>query len=227
MFLSNTGRMVALRAMAAAAVCLALSGMPATATAPNVTFTATGTFATPAVSGADSLKLAGEPFTISIVANAASVPIKHGPNWAVFSPLKMTGTVHSALTGGSPVPIASAATSISQVVGPNFDLFTAGFPVKVVGISLTIRANITLPAGTLPNQLIHIFSAVALTTTTATVTYSDGANTTVLAVQTGTLAATIPATAAIKTAALPDHGVRFDDARQVAILAQRRRPGQV
>jgi hypothetical protein len=43
-------------------------------TAPNVTYIATGTFSSPAVSGEDTLKLAGEPFTIDIIANAASVP---------------------------------------------------------------------------------------------------------------------------------------------------------
>jgi hypothetical protein len=48
-------------------------------TAPNVTYTASGTFSTPATSGLDTLQLAGEPFTISIVANAASPPNRARP----------------------------------------------------------------------------------------------------------------------------------------------------
>src|SRR5579871_792497 len=131
------------------------------AAAPNVTYTAAGTFVNPAVSGNDTLKLAGEPFTIVIVANAAAVPIEHGPNWAVFSPLKMTGEVHSGLLGSTPVNIASGAASIQLAYGPSYDIFTTAFPVKVVGISLTIHATIDLPAGTLANQLIHPFAAVA------------------------------------------------------------------
>src|SRR5580704_14925498 len=111
-------------------------------TAPNVTFTAAGTFANPQVSGSDELKMSGEPFSISIVANAAAVPIEHGPNWAVYSPLKMTGVVHSGLLGPTPVSIASGAASIELVVGSSSDLFITAFPVKVVGISLIINATI-------------------------------------------------------------------------------------
>ena len=112
---------------------------------PTVTFTATGTFSTPPVSGSDTLKLAGEPFTINIVANAGDIPIKHGPNWAVFSPLKMTGVVHSGLLGTSPINVASGGASIMQAVGPDYDPVETAFPVKVVGISLTINAQFTLP----------------------------------------------------------------------------------
>jgi hypothetical protein len=161
-------------------------------TGPNVTYTASGTFATPQVSGADMLKVAGEPFSIAIVAAAGSVPVKHGRNWAVLSPFKMTGEVHSSLLV-TPVNIASAGASIFQAVGPSYDLFETAFPVKVVGITLTIKAQLTLPAGTLTKPLIHPFAAVALGPGNATVTYSDSTNSTVLAIQSGTLAATLPA----------------------------------
>jgi hypothetical protein len=158
-------------------------------TAPNVTFTATGTFSSAPVSGPDTLKLAGEPFTIAVVASSAANPIQHGPNWALFSPLNMTGTVHSGLLGTSPIDIASAAASIFQAVGPDYDPFETGFPVKVVGISLTIDA---LPGGTLTKQLIHPFASIALSPANTTVSYSDGTNTTVLTLASGTLVATIP-----------------------------------
>ena len=128
-------------------------------TAPNVTYTASGTFVNPAVSGADTLKLAGEPFSVSIVANAASIPIQHGPNWALFSPLKMTGFVHSGLLGTTPINVASAGASIFQAVGPDYDPFETGFPLNVVGLSLTVNAQVTLPAGTLSKQLIHPFGS--------------------------------------------------------------------
>src|ERR1051326_2423726 len=156
------------------------------ATAPNVTYTATGTFANPQTSGADTLKLAGEPFAITIVANAASVPIKHGRNWAVFSPFKMTGSVHSGLLGPTPINIASNAASILELVGPDFDIFETAFPVVVIGISLTINAPVTMPAGTITKPLIHPFAPVTLTTANATVSYSNGTDTTVLTVDSGT-----------------------------------------
>ncbi|HUO29490.1 MAG TPA: hypothetical protein VMU80_09745 [Bryobacteraceae bacterium] len=161
----------------------------AKAAAPNVTFTASGTFASP-VSGTDELRLAGEPFSITIVASSASNPIQHGSNWAVLSPFKMTGTVHSGLLSTTPVTISSAGASIQQAIGPTYDLFIAAFPIKVVGLSLTIKANVTMPPGTLSTLLIHPFSAVALAPGNATVTYSDSSGTTTLAVAKGSLTAT-------------------------------------
>ena len=166
-----------------------LSGASAPATAPNVTYTAAGTFASTPTSGADTLRLAGEPFTISIVASTASQPKMHGPNWAVLTPFKMTGQVHSGLLGPTPITIASSADSILQMLGPQWDLFQTAFPVKVVGISLTINANIYMPPNWIPNALIHPFNPVALTPSNATVTYSDGGVSTVLAVNSGTLTA--------------------------------------
>ncbi len=192
--------MLSLKAAATLISCISVSALSGATTAPNVTYTASGTFANPQVSGTDTLKMAGEPFTISIVANAAAVPVKHGPNWAVYSPLKMTGQVHSGLLGPTPVSIASGAASIELTVGPSSDIFTTAFPVKVVGISLTINATITLPGGTLANQLVHPFGAVTITSKNATVIYSDGTNSTTLAIQTGTVTGTIPSPGAARAA---------------------------
>ena len=161
-------------------------------TGPIVTYTASGTFATPQVIGDDTLKLAGEPFTINIQAPASSAPIQHGPNWAVLSPFKMTGEVHSGLLGTSPVNIASTGASIFEAVGPDYDPFETGFPVKVVGISLTINATFTLPAGTFTKPLIHPFAPVSLSPTNSTVVYSNGTDSTTLTIASGTLVGTLP-----------------------------------
>lgn len=161
--------------------------------APNITYTAAGTFSNPQISGTDTLKLSGEPFVISIVASAGSAPVQHGSNWGIFSPFKMTGQVHSALVGTTPVNIASTAASILQGIGPTFDNFEAAFPVRVVGISLTIQAKIVMPAGTIAKPYLHPFSVITLSPSNAAVTYSDGSNTTVLAINNGSLTATIPA----------------------------------
>lgn len=169
-----------------------IAGTAAT-TAPIITYTATGTFASVPTSGADTLKLAAEPFTVSIAVSAATVPFKTGPNWAAYNRLKLTGSVHSALLGPTPVNIASNQASIIQAIAPNqYDLFTMEAPVNVIGIALTIKAPIVMPYGTIPNQLLHPFSAVNLAPGNASVTYSNGTDTTVLGVQTGTLTATIP-----------------------------------
>lgn len=193
MFLRNLGKIVTLVTVSGVACLTVVSASGATPNvAPNVTYTANGTFSNPASSGADTLKLAGEPFTITITANAASVPIQNGPNWAVMSPFKMTGSVHSGLLGPTPVNIASTAASILQLVGPDYDIFICAFPVKVVGILLTINATIYLPPGTISTPLIHPFNAVSMNPGNATVIYSNGTDTTTLGVSSGTLTATIP-----------------------------------
>lgn len=184
--------------VAAAVSCVTVGGLTvssALAAGPNVTFTAAGTFASPPISGNDSLLLAGQPFTISIVANAAATPSQHGRNWALFVPLSLTGSITSGLIG-SAVPISSTQAAIFQAAGASADIFKSGFPIVVVGINLTARAEITLPGGTLNNALIHPFASVALDSSNATVTYSNGSLSTTLAIETGTLVATIPGPAA-------------------------------
>jgi hypothetical protein len=225
MLLNNIWGNASLRAVLAAASLVTASGLSGATvpnTAPNVTFIAAGTFSTPQVSGNDTLKLSGEPFAISIVANAASAPIQHGRNWALFSPFKMTGEVHSGLLGSTPVNIASTGTSIFQAVGPSYDPIQTAFPVKVVGISLTISAEFTLPPGTLPSPLIHTFAAVALGPANSTVTYSNGTDTTTLTIQSGSLIAKIASgdgqTAGVLPAIAPPYtnGARVVTAQSLA-----------
>lgn len=197
----NLRRILFVTITAAVVCCLAVPARLASASpakSANVTFTATGTFAASPVSGADQLKLSGQPFTITVVGNSSLKPIQHGRNWAIFKPLQMTGTVYSALIPGEAVPITSTTAAIDQTVGATEDIFQSGFPVTVVGIALTVRSHITLPGGTLSTALLRPFSSVALDSTSTTVTYSDTTNSTVLAVQTGTLVATLPSGGAAK-----------------------------
>jgi hypothetical protein len=158
--------------------------------AGQVTFSAVGTFATPPLSGADALKMAGQPFTINVGGSSAAIPIQHGDNWAVFKPLTMSGTVESGLFGAVPIGISSSTAAIEQTVGVTQpDIFQSGFPITVSGIALTVRAYISLPPGTLASPYLRPFASVSLDPTNSTVSYSNGVNTTVLAVQTGSVIA--------------------------------------
>jgi len=160
----------------------------------QITYTATGTFASPPTSGSDTLKLAGEPFTVSIVASASTPPYEHGPNWAAFHKLHLNGTVHSGLLGATPVAISSTQATIIQAFDPaQYDMFTMEAPINVVGISVDIKAVIIMPFGTFTNPLLQPFaSPITLAPSNATMTYSDTTNTTVLGIQTGTFTATLP-----------------------------------
>jgi hypothetical protein len=206
-------------AIAILAMCSLMIPGVLTAAAPDITYAATGTFAAPPISGDDTLRLAGEPFSVSIVVSASTVPYKTGPNWAGYHQLKLTGTVHSGLVGPTPVSIASGEASIIQALDPEqFDQFTMEAPIKVVGISLTIKAQIQMPWGTITNQLLHPFSPVTLATTNTSFTYSDGTSTSVLAISTGTLTATIPTGSTTKRISGIPH---FSFQEPLAIISRR------
>ena len=98
-------------ASAVAAICFGVSDTVAAATAPIITYKASGTFSSAVISGTDTLKLAGEPFSVTIPASAASVPFKTGPTYAAYDKLKLTGTVHSGLVGTTPVNIGSGESN--------------------------------------------------------------------------------------------------------------------
>lgn len=191
-------KMLSITMLTAALGCAASSEnlVAATTTAPNVTYTATGTFGAPK-SGSDLFQLQGQPFSISVVASEADVAKTHGAQWAGYNALKMTGTVQSGLLP-TPIALSNTSTSVELAVGnPNNDVFVLYSPVKVVGITLSISSTMTLPKGTLTNDHILPFNSVSLPST-ATVTYSDGTNTTVLYVK-GTLAAKASAATTTKT----------------------------
>jgi hypothetical protein len=172
--------------------------------APNVLYTATGTFSTPQVSGSDSFRLAGEPFNITVIANSATVPHQHGAGWADYTGLRLKGTVHSALipTG---VPINSNYTFMVLALGnPNYDVFQLQAPVIVIKQTVTITATIHLPLGTITKWTIHPFTApVSMDATNATVTYSNAGNATTLTVASGTLNAAYPTRSATTASAAP------------------------
>ena len=181
-------------AVAATSCFLAAEGLPAASPPPpNVTYRATGIFGSPPMSGSDLFQLAGQPFSISVVANAATVPTDHGPHWATYTMLKMTGSVTSGLEP-TPLTIQSGRTSIELATGnPLYDVFAMFAPVSVIGIQVNVLATIQMPPGTMANALIHPFAQVFLGP--GTVVYSDtttGASTT-LGIASGTLVATIPA----------------------------------
>lgn len=182
--------------LSAAVICgfTVSNGLVAATTPPNITYTASGTFASTPVSGSDTLKLAGQPFSVTIVVSAATKPTRTGPNYAVYNKLKLTGSVHSGLLGSTPVNIASGEASIQQAINPGKnDQFIMQAPVKVVGISLTIKAVIVMPLGTITKPLLHPFTSVSLAPGNATLTYSESTASTTVAIQTGTLTATAPA----------------------------------
>jgi hypothetical protein len=164
------------------------------ATARNVLYTATGNFASPAISGRDIYKLAGEPFNITLKVNAATVPHAHGKGWADYTDQVLRGVVHSGLdTRG--VKIASNVAFLALAIGnPSYDLFELQAPVHVITSNITLKATIQMPVGTITKWTIRPFNnPVTLERGTGmTVTYTTTTDTTMLQFANGTLNAAFP-----------------------------------
>jgi len=185
-----------------------VAATPAT-TWPDVTYTASGVFASPPISGNDLFQLQGQPFDISVVANMATVPKTHGAHWGIYGPLPMVGTVQSRLLP-TPITISNNLTNIALATGnPSYDVFQLGSPIKVAGLTIRITAVITMPKGTITRGVIQPFTApVTLSPANATLSYTDGTNVTVLGIQSGTLNATIPGAAASTSVLLHSAGAQ-------------------
>lgn len=171
------------------------------ATAPNVQYTATGTFASPAVKGNDLFQLAGQTFTVNVVANEALKPTKFTKKSAEYDNLAVSGTFNSGLLPGQPqmIPPGTLA-NISLQVTTKADAVQFTFPINVLGLPITFSGRILMPAGTISNPAIRPFTApVTITPASAAISYScssacpppyTGAATT-LAVGSGTLSTTL------------------------------------
>jgi hypothetical protein len=174
-------------AMAAA---LVTGQSAAAATAPSVTYTAQGQFAKTVVSGGDLYKLAGEPFSLSVVASESIAPHAHGTGWAVYTNLKATGRVISGLIPQSPVPLGSTHTFLALERESSHDIVELIVPVTVINQSVRITAILTVPRGTITKTAIAPFASTVTLGSDATVTYSDGTNSTTLSIASGKLTAT-------------------------------------
>jgi hypothetical protein len=178
---------------AAFIACIFTSVMAASSSNP-VIYSASGTFGATPISGADTLKLSGEPFNIKISADTNTAPAQHGSNWALYTNLGMSGQVYSGLLGAQPAPIQSDHAELQLTTGPD-DIVTATFVVDVIGIALKIQAKIYVPGGTLANPKIGPFATVSINTTGTTVTYADSSAATILSIASGTVGAAYPTAA--------------------------------
>jgi len=202
MFRSNYQRVFVLAAAA-------LAGVATLSAATTVTYTASGTFGTTVLAGEDMLKLAGEPFTLTISASESLPPTDHGHTWAEYTNLTLNGTVYSNLLPGVPITIMSATATMVQVEGRNQSnqLLALQFPIEVLAYNLTVTAKIALPLGTIPNALINPFSAPVTMAPPDFLTYADTDASTTLSLASGTVSTTT-------SAARPPHSAATVNAPQ-------------
>lgn len=222
MFSSQQMRLVALAAGIAGMSALQLA-------AQNVVYKASGTFASPPISGNDLFQLRNEPFSISITAAENSVPVKSSATFAQYAKLSFTGTVTSGLTG-TPITLGPQNnTSMILATGnPTVDLIDIGTGFKILNLPIGIKGQIAMSKGTLTGVQILPFTkgvtlcgAVSATCPkiNATLTYTDPSTSqsTTLGMN-GTLITTVTA-AATKPAATASLMLHAAGAETVTTLA--------
>lgn len=181
-----------------AAVAMLSEGVAARAAEPQVTYTATGTFATPPLRGMDGYELAGEPFTITVVVSEGTKPIRHSETSATYN---VAGTVvfTSLVDGGFPHTYVFNGGELSLVVGAagQPDLVQITFPFTITVYTVTFTGRVRMPNGTITTRAIRPFTApVTLARGDAGMTYTCTAGacgpytSTTLAISSGTLTAT-------------------------------------
>ena len=182
---------------AAAVCCLAPSqsvlGADPAAAKPNVLYTATGPFGATPIIGLDQFKMAGQPFTISVVANESLAPTSSGTAWAKFqctttpcpappAGLTMSATITSDFSGvPTPFPFSNHHVSLELGIGSNYDVVAIASPIYLQALSLQLDfvAQVQLPVGTLKGDHINPFTAPYTFTPTSVATFTYACPTTI------------------------------------------------
>ena len=116
------------------------------AAANTVLYTASGTFATPQLSGADQLGLRGQPFSMEISASEALKPTRRTKTSALYTGLSIQGAVFTLLLDTSvSIPLEKAQLFLQMGTAGQPDLFKIDFTVKVINLDLMVSATGTLP----------------------------------------------------------------------------------
>lgn len=182
-----------------AAILGLLGAASLSATTTNVTYTATGTFATPALSGADMLKLAGYPYTINVYAPVNTTPAQSGKYYAAYKNVQMYGMVFSGLLNttvafgcapGQSGCTAQLANLLMQITSKN-NIVKVSAQVPLIGLTLQVIADAPLPLDTFNSLRIRPFENPAtITSPSATVIYQDSSASTTLGAN-GTVSTTV------------------------------------
>ena len=167
--------------LASAALCAFCADLNA---APSVAYTATGNFTTPPIHGRDQLGLAGQPFSVTILASEALKPTRHTKTSAQYDDVPLSVSVYSGFVPGIPTPILVNANITLQVGATGSpDVMNVDFPLPIPGLllQLQVTADVTMPSGTITTPTIAPFTApVAMTITNAKARYAQGAEATTL-----------------------------------------------
>ena len=162
-------------AIAAAVMCgvAATENLSATCSNPVVEYQASGQFGPNVIAGSDKYKLAGEPFSITLLACEGLTPTKTGANYSEYYPIELKGQVKSSLLV-QPYDISAKTAFILEVPATGLDSIEVQGTVTLAGSEIPIKGDIALPAGTLTSQSIAPFAQTTIDTAKSEFIYSAG-----------------------------------------------------
>jgi hypothetical protein len=136
-----------------------------------IKYTASGVFGATILGGKDTLKLAGEPFSITLYACESLVPTKKGSDYSAYYPIVMQATVKSALQT-QPYNTSGKMTLVLTVPPVGLDSIQVEGPLSVLGSSVFIHGNLAFPTGTFTTTSIGPFANTTVTTSKSEFVYS-------------------------------------------------------
>jgi hypothetical protein len=161
-------------AIAAAVICglAASENLSAACSSTIIAYQASGEFGPNPISGQDTLKLAGEPFSITLYACETLTPTKVGSDYSEYYPIEMKGQVKSSLLV-QPYQISAKTAFILQVPPTGLDAAELQGDVTVEGRTIFIKGDLSLPSGTLTSRSIAPFSKVTIDTAKSEFIYTE------------------------------------------------------
>jgi hypothetical protein len=165
----------------AALAALVISGFAASeklaaaaCTATPIAYVASGEFGSNVLAGKDTYELAGEPYSITILACSNKVPVKTGSDYSDYTGLELKGTVKSRLLTGTTSISTTQTSFILADPTTGYDTVQLNGTVVIEGTAIVIKANIALPLGTFTTTSIGPFPSVSIVTAKSQFTYSAG-----------------------------------------------------
>lgn len=149
----------------------AAQNMVAACPSTVIKYAASGVFGATVIGGKDLLKLAGEPFSITLYACESLVPTRKGSDYSAYYPIVMQYTVKSALQT-QPYSNSGKATFILTVPPVGLDSVQVTSPLAVLGSTVTIHGNLALPSGTFTTTSIGPFPSSSVTTSKSEFVYT-------------------------------------------------------
>src|ERR1035441_2747198 len=141
-----------------------------TCTSNVIAYQVSGEFGLNVISGPDRPILEGEPFSITLYACEDLKPTKTGSDYSEYYPVELAGKVRSAWLV-NPYNVETKTAFFVTQPSTGLDSIAMHGTITIEGITIGIKGDVALPAGTLTSTSIAPFPDVSVVTAKSKLTY--------------------------------------------------------